>query len=418
MTGKRREKKQHSQVCSWKMYVRCYICMTSFNNLLILLLCLIYLLLLKLRTVKCNKITLIEYRVSYNKYIIKNKLIVSHFIIFHIKNRNKIRITSSLYFIEHNSIYDDILFLIPLYSIIINTQLIVICSEEVRVSRSIKFFSKIKNYTIYNGCIYFNIIFLRYMQLHSDLFRFCKFLNVYDILQNNRHNYANENERICKTFKYSQNYSIVTTVYRRYNLKQQVNVFLNQTLPPKYIIVVHDRNIVKVLSQNLDIIYYHTINFQAGYYFRYLVSILSPENQVIIYDDDWFPYNKSSHSKWINEINSEGSGLYAHHSASKNGIRWCATPLIIHRKWLFLMWFNDIYEKRSAEDGHLSFSLLLLCNIKCKTKEIYGLNYKSDSFSSSRINISKLFWSYYTSNISIKINSSYISHIKHKYNIY
>lgn len=335
------------------------------------------------------------------------------------KNRKKIKIIKNIFFIEHNSIYDDILFLIPLYSIIIKTKIVVICSDDVNINRNINIMKRVENYTTYNNCIYIDIDFIKYLQIHSNIFRFCKYIDVYNILRNKTVNYFFKNIKICKESNYTSNYSLVTTIYKRNNLQQQLKLFLNQALPPKYIIIVHDRNYIKLPNNKYEIIYFHTINFKAGYYLRYLLSILSPENEVIIYDDDWFPYNNYSHFNWINSINEVGYGLFGHHSASKNGIRWCGTPLIIHRKWLYLMWLNDLYEPIVAEDGHLSFSLLLLCNIKCITKKIHGLNYKSDYSSSSAIlNISKSFWTDYTNNVLHKINSSYVLSIKTKYNIY
>lgn len=82
------------------------------------------------------------------------------------------------------------------------------------------------------------------------------------------------------------------------------------------------------------------------------------------------------------------------------------------------MWYNKIYETRMAEDLHISFSLMLFCDIKCKMKKISGLNYKSDDLSSSNINLSKTFYNDYTINTLKEINSSYIFFIKRKYNIY
>lgn len=300
----------------------------------------------------------------------------------------------------------------------IKTKLVVICSDKVDKRRNIKNFSKIQNFTLDNECIYFDLSFLIYLHLHSNIFRKCDFTNIYNILLK-KYNVEYENEKICKKLTFTHFYSIITTVYKRNNLKQQILLFLNQTLPPKYIIIAHDRNLVKVSYTNFNIIYFHTINFKAGYYFRYLLSILSPTNEVLIYDDDWFPYNKSAHLNWINDIKNEGNFFFGHHSSSKNGVSWCATPIIIHREWIYLMWLYDIYETKAAEDGHLSFSLLLLCNIQCKSKKINGLNYISDNLSSSStLNISKSFWNDYTIKILNKRKSVYVYNIKRKYYIY
>lgn len=383
-------------------------------NILIIIL---FLALLKINNIKLDKITIIEKKLSFSNSHYYDKQIDKYFIIFHAKNRRNIKISKDIYFIEHNYIYDDFMFLIPLFKNIIKTKVVAICSDENNSRSRIKSVNNIKNFTIYNECIYFDIYYLKYLQIHSRIFRFCTYKNVLNILYNNYIIPYIEYYNICREYNYSYNYSIITTVYKRNNLKQQINLFLNQSIPPKNIIVVHDRNLIKIPYNDYDIIYFHTINFPAGFYFRYLIAILSPENDVIIYDDDWFPYNKNSHLKWINKINSVGNGFFGHHSASKNGIRWCATPLIIHRNLLFLMWLNEVYEVRAAEDGHLSFSVLLLCNIKCKTERMHGLNYKYDKLSSSGINITKSFWKDYTYYISQKINSTYILSIKNKYKI-
>lgn len=367
------------------------------------------------RNKRINKITVIEKRNSLNDNIYLNKQIINYFIVFHVKYRKKINITRSIYFIEHNSIYDDLLFLIPLYNIIINTKIIVICSEN-KKKRKVKIFSLIFRYILYNNCIYFNITFLKWLHIHSNIFRFCKFNKVYQILQNSDLKYNNDS--ICKTYDYKYNYSIITTVYKRNNLQQQLDLFFNQTLPPKHVIIVHDRNMIKVQYQLYNIIYYHTINFAAGFYFRYLISLLSPDNDVIMYDDDWLPYNKSLHLNWINKIKVKSKGLYSHHTGNKNGLTWCATPLIIHRKWLYLMWYHDIYESRIAEDAHLSFSLLLICNIKCITERMNGLNYKYDNLSSSKSNISHSFWQDYTIHTLKQLNSHQIMNVKEMYNLY
>lgn len=364
------------------------------------------------------KYSLIEMRNSYNTKSKYNKYIQTHFIVFHVENKKRINISGSIYFIEHNTIYDDILFIIQLYSILIKSRIIVICNNYNNNRIDYINIYRIKKYSTISNCIYIDIIYLKKLHLHSNIFRFCKFDEVYNILKNRKIIF--NKIRICKNEKYSQNFSIVTTVYKRHHLEKQISFFLNQSIPPKHIIVVHDRNIVKLSHENFDIIYIHTINFQAGFYFRYLMSVLSPENEVIIYDDDWFPYQKLSHIKWIDEINSAGDGLFAHRSGRKNGIRWCATPLIIHRKLLLLMWYIDIFEVRAAEDGHLSFSLLLLCNIKCKQIKIKGLKDIVDKLSSSKpLRIpAHIFWSNYTIDVKNKINSSFTNNIKKEYNIY
>lgn len=201
-----------------------------------------------------------------------------------------------------------------------------ICSDSIEKKRKLKTFSMIFNYIIFNNCIYFNITFLKFLHIHSNIFRLCKFSNVYKLLQNKKLKYNNES--ICKSDDYKYNYPIITTVYKRHNLQQQLDLFYNQTFPPKHIIVVHDRNIIAVQYQHYNIIYYHTINFAAGFYFRYLTSLLSPDNDVVVYDDDWFPYNKSLHFNWINKIMVRGKGIFSHHTGRKNGLTWCATPLI------------------------------------------------------------------------------------------
>lgn len=47
-----------------------------------------------------------------------------------------------------------------------------------------------------------------------------------------------------------------------------------------------------------------------------------------------------------------------------------------------------------------------------------GLMYKEDSLSSSKNIIKTIFWTYYTYNVTKRINSPYIKNIKKKYNIY
>lgn len=363
------------------------------------------------------KYSLIEMR-NYYRYInYNNNNIESNFVIFHVKNRNRINISGSAYFIEHNNLYDDILFLIPLYNIIIKSKIIVICNNKRYYGIKRINIMKFKNYTTHNSCIYIDISFLKYLHLHSSIFRFCKFDNVYNVLKEKK--IVLNNLSVCKNEMYSTNYSIVTTVYIRNNLRKQIISFSNQAVPPNHIIVVHDRNIINVLYQNYKIIYIHIINFKAGFYFRYLLSLLSPENDVIIYDDDWYPSKKLSHLQWINKIQKGEKAIFAHRTGSRNGIRWCATPLLTHRMWLLLMWYNDIYETRAAEDGHLSFSLLLLCNIECRKEKINGLNSKKDNLSSSKyVNVSKTFWYDYTNDVKKKINTSYSNNIKNKYQIY
>lgn len=360
------------------------------------------------------QITLIEKR---NKYIRNSfKKVENHFIIFHSLNRRTIYISKSDYFIEHNSDYDDILFLIPLYNIIIKSKLIIICDFILNNNEKIKILDRVRNYTIINNCIYFDIIFLKYLHIHTNIFRFCKFSSIYRILQRKEIYYTNYS--ICKNIHYSHNYSIVTTAYRRNNFIIQMKYFQNQSIPPKHVIVVHDRNIVSVPYYQYNIIYIHTINFAAGFYFRYLISLLSPENDVIIYDDDWIPFNQSAHSNWLDKIVESENTFFGHHAGYKNGIIWCATPLLIHRKWIYLAWYNRIFETKTYEDGHLSFSILLLCNITCKRIRINGLLYKRDNLSSSKVNVSKNLWNDCTNDVKKKMKSTYIQNIKHIYNIY
>lgn len=363
------------------------------------------------------RISLIETRDIYNNTQYNFKYIENHFIIFHIKNRKYVNLSSKIYFIEHNTVYDDILFLIPLYSILIKTKIIMICKNYVHEKVANIFSFRRNNYTTSNNCIYFDITFLKYLHLHSNIFRFCRFDEVYNLFKSKRVIISN-NSTVCASKKYSMNFTIVTSVYRRKNLIRQINSFLNQTVPPKYIIVIHDRNFINVLYNNLNIIYIHIINFIAGFYLRYLLSLLSPENDVIIYDDDDYPSNKQSHMKWIYNMNNGEKKFFGHRSGYKNGIKWCATPMIIHRKWLLLMWYIDIYDERIAEDGHLSFSLLLLCNVKCRKEGMNWLNHIKDKLSSSKhIIVSKKFWHEYTVEINKKINSSYSHKIISKYHI-
>lgn len=365
-----------------------------------------------------ENITLIEMRNKFSINFQDQKHIDNHFIVFHTNKKRIIQNITSIYYIEHNSIYDDILFIIPLYSIIIKSKIIVICNDSIDYYK-IYDFSKIiknKNYTTYHSCIYIDITFLKLLHLHSNIFRFTKYDTVYNTLENRRVNI--NYHKICKDYNYSNDYSVVTTVYKRKNLNKQIYLFRNQVLPPKHIIIVHDRNIVNISYPKNKIMYYHTINFNAGFYFRYLISLLSPENDVVIYDDDWFPMNNYSQFNWISRIKSNINGLYCHHNGQKNGIRWCATPLLVHRNWLYLMWFNRIYYEKAAEDGHLSFSLLLLCKIECVKETINGLEYKNDNLSSSKKYIYNKLWNDYTLYIKNMINTSYIIHIKQKYHIY
>lgn len=363
------------------------------------------------------KYSLIEMRNSYSNIKFSNNYIDSHFIVLHVKNRYNYNISPSAYYIEHNINYDDILFLIPLYNLLVKSKIIVICNNSKRNRMSsIKLF-RIRSYTTYKNCIYIERTYLKYLHLHTKIFRFCKFDNVYNIFKKKKILFNNIS--VCQNEKYSTNFSIVTTVYRRNNLKNQINTFLNQLVPPQHIIVVHDRNIINVPYDNYDILYIHTINFEAGFYFRYLLSLLSPENDIIIYDDDWFPSNRLSHIEWINKMQKGGKEIYGHHSGIANNIKWCATPLIIHRKWLYLIWYIKIYEIKGAEDGHTSFSLLLLCNIKCKQQTIIELKYKHDNLSSTKnFNVSKSFWQDYTMDVKKKNNSMYLYDIKNKYHIY
>lgn len=134
-------------------------------------------------------------------------------------------------------------------------------------------------------------------------------------------------------------------------------MFLNQSIPPNSIIVVHDRNIIKFHYHHYSIIYVHTLNFAAGFYFRYLIALLSPENNLIIYDDDWFTHNNFAHERLMNKFKNSEGNYFAHYTGSSNGINWCATPLIIYREWVYLMWYYKIYEVNWAEDA----IYLLLC---------------------------------------------------------
>lgn len=365
-----------------------------------------------------DRFTLIEMRNTFNSKASNIKNLDNHFIVFNINNKNNIKITTSIFFIEHNSIYDDILFTIPLYNIIIKSKIIVICNDSVD-NQYIYIITKLvknKNYTTYRSCIYIDITFLKLLHLHSEIFRFTKYSIVFNSFKYGRIfiNYS----RICKDYHYTYNYSVVTTLYKRNNLQKQIHFFNNQVLPPKHIILVHDRNIVNISYSKYDIIYYHTLNFEAGFYFRYLISLLSPDNDVVVYDDDWFPINEYSQFKWISKIKQKRNGLYCHHNGEKNGIRWCATPLIVYRNWLYLMWYNKIYYEKAAEDGHLSFSLLLLCKIECVREVIEGLEYKNDNLSSSKEYIYNKLWNDYTLYIKNVINTSYIIDLKQKYYIY
>lgn len=122
---------------------------------------------------KVYNTTIIEISTKYkHRTIYKN--IENHFIVFHVKNRNNINISQTQYFIEHNSKYDDILFLIPLYNILIKSKIIIICDDIIHRRNRIKLYFKVNNYTTYNNCIYFNISFLKYLHIHSNIFRFCK----------------------------------------------------------------------------------------------------------------------------------------------------------------------------------------------------------------------------------------------------
>lgn len=364
----------------------------------------------------CNSVNIFSITLinSSCRSYLKRKRLIKEFIVFHVNYREYIEIKNGKFYIEHNSMFHDIIFLIPLYNIIISTDTVAICY----LSRSNSFF---KNNTInksysYNNCIYFKLSYLKYLHLHSTIFRFCKFTDVYNKIKKNQ--IEIESKNICKGSYYKDKYSLVTTVYKRNNLQSQLEHFYNQSKPPATIIVIHDRNLVSVPYRIYNILYIHTINFPAGFYFRYLMALLSPENDILFYDDDWFPCDTKSHEEWIKRNQYNKQMYFGHHSMSKNGIRWCGTPLIIHRKWLYLIWYNKIYEPRAAEDGHLSFTLLLFCNIKCKQKSIKFLKYKYDNLSSSKINIKKNFWNEYTSDTKNSINSSYILKTKKEFSIF
>lgn len=153
-----------------------------------------------------------------------------------------------------------------------------------------------------------------------------------------------------------------------------------------------------------------------GFYFRYLTALLSEDSNVIIYDDDWFPYNKFSHSNWILLFKkNKKNKIVSHHIGSIDGMKWCATPLIIYRKWLYLMWYDKLYDENTAEDGHLSFTLLLLCNIKCTRIAIKDLYYENDK--SNKQHNSSFQWKTYISYIKNRINSTSISNIKNVFQI-
>lgn len=349
-----------------------------------------------------------------NCIIDNNNFFQTHIVVMKKNEMQNISYSNNIYIIEHNLLYDDILFLVPLYNIIVKASAAIICNRTLTESE----FYSIKNLNIINAttfkhCIIINIPYLKFLHLHSNLFRLCNYSEVYKKIKNNQISITYNS--ICNGSNYSLNYVIVTSVYRRFNLNKQIQLFNSQSAPPKHIIVVHDRNIIKMNETLNNLLYIHTVNFAAGFYFRYLIALLSPEDNVVIYDDDWFPMNISSHFTWISKMKNINNKIISHHTGSKNGIVWCATPLIIYRKWLYLMWYMSIYNENAAEDGHLSFSLLLLCNVQCRRLAIEDLHYKHDKLSSSKRFITSNLWKNYTRYIKNNINSSSISFIKSKY---
>lgn len=365
-----------------------------------------------------EKYTLVEMKDTY--YNAKKKIdsIDKHIFIFRLKNKQRVKIFPSIFYIEHNFMFDDLLFLVPLYNILVSTKLIVLCSNNENYPSIYTVKSRLlsKNYSTYSNCILLYLDYIKLLHLHSNIFRLCNYSDVYTAFHNNRVQLTYRN--ICRSQSYNNKYSIVTTVFKRNYLKEQLLLFSKQTLPPEHVIVVHDRNVIQLTKDIINrLVYFHTVNFAAGFYFRYLVSLTSFENNVIVYDDDWFPYSKFSHEIWLSRISVSKRTITSHHTGLRNNLKWCATPLIMHRKWMYLMWYDNIYDKNALEDGHLSFSLLLLCDIHCQQRAIEGLKYRSDNLSSSKNYITSSIWNNYIRYIENRINSSDISHIKSKYHI-
>lgn len=339
-----------------------------------------------------------------------------------IENKIKLKkynISSSYLFIEHNMMFDDILFLIPLYNIIIKSSITAICSGCFSASniQESYYHAYTHNFSLNQNCLYFNINYLKLLHIHTNMFRKCSFNAIYDKFKNNDRKIRKFN-KICNNDKYTTHYSIVTTIYRRESIYDQINYFTKQTIPPSNIIVVHDRNFI-VFNYNItaQLIYIHALNFVAGFYFRYLLALLSSDEDIFIYDDDFLPKNKKVHEEWLKSIRKKNYGIYCHRSQSIESIRWCATPLIIKRKLLFLEWIYKIYEPTQAEDGHLSFSVLLLCNISSNIMKMKGLTNIKDNLSSPRKKLNTNFWLNYIRYIREEFNSTYIIYTKDIYYI-
>lgn len=105
------------------------------------------------------KISVIEKSNILNRKCLYSNIIEKYFLV---SNKIKLKYTnlsSDYLLIEHNLKYDDILFLIPLYTIIIKTDIVVICDGSYDKGNYIYHYNQAKrlNYSLTNLVYYYYV---------------------------------------------------------------------------------------------------------------------------------------------------------------------------------------------------------------------------------------------------------------------
>lgn len=285
--------------------------------------------------------------INYNQYIIITNLL----------NYNEnINYQTIKYNNENEN--DDILFITSLYGKLNNYVISYIFEEYELLSNDIIKLSLLNNITLLKNGIIINIQYLNLLFI-NNLFPFnnkLEYIKYY--LENNKYNNLNIK---CNNLSLSNNYSIILSI-KNEDYLNQINTINNQINQPEYIILINynNYNINNSLLLHKNIILIDIINFNEIILFEYLFGLLSPINNLIIYDD--YIDNKFKINK---ELFKEDNNIIGYKIKKLNNIEWCEYPLLINKEWLYLFWLINIYDKKEIGNIHLSLSLNILCNIKC-----------------------------------------------------
>lgn len=176
--------------------------------------------------------------------------------------------------------------------------------------------------------------------------------------------------------------AIIITVWKRPHLEKQLIQINNQTLKPKYVIVLQNESHINVkdIVKKYGAIHVHS-EYNTKFFGRFAYFLTLPVDICIALDDDIIPGTNCIKNyveqciKFNAIIGGNGRFCYDNQNAKKVsvsdvGIRKSTTKVdfvghlwCFKKDWLYYMFSHKPYTLETGEDMHLCFSAKLSANI-------------------------------------------------------